>query len=340
MNLVTGATGIIGSQVVLQLLQQGKPVVAAKQKGSDIGKVKKLFGYYGEQNLPLFENIKWVDLDVTDIFSIEDALTGIDTVYHCAGFVSFQEADLEKLKHINETGTANLVNVCIDKKTKAFCHVSSISAVNNNDYLGKLSESVFWKTSGKESNYAISKYNAEREVWRGIEEGLQAVIVNPGVVLSPGFWQQSSGKLFPFCSKGNLFYTEGKTGYVAVEDVAKIMIALVDKGVFNERFILIENNYSTKDMLGVIQNSFNKKAPSIKLGQFALQTVGIMDGIITMISQKERRLSRESIRSTVGSKEYSNEKVRKALNFEFSPLKDHISFICKAYLQDLSSSKN
>lgn len=186
-NLVTGATGILGSHVVLALLQKGRKVVASKQPNSDLSKIKTLFSYYGNEALRLYESITWVDLDVRDQLMIEDALEGIDTVYHCAGFVSFNRNERKKMMDINEQGTRNMVNACLHKNIDALCHVSSLATINNLDYTEALTEQVFWKTSGHESAYAISKYNAEREVWRGIEEGLRAVIVNPGVILSPGF---------------------------------------------------------------------------------------------------------------------------------------------------------
>ena len=328
MNLVTGATGLLGSHVVLKLLQQGKTVVAGKREHSDVTKVKELFSYYVPNADDLFNKIKWVNLDVSDIFSIEDALDGIENVYHCAGFVSFQEKDIEKMRRINEIGTANLVNGSLSKNIKAFCHVSSLSTINNNDYSGQLTERVFWKTSGKESAYTISKYNSEREVWRGIEEGLNAVIVNPGIILAPGYWDQSSGKLFSFCKKGNRFYTDGSTGYVSAMDVAEAMTKLIDKCIFNERFILIEGIYSFKDILTSIQKAFNKQPPKIKIGLFLLHLGRIMDSIFSKLSGKDRILTKEIVQSSIGHKDYSNEKIRNTIQFTFSPINSVIETIC------------
>lgn len=328
MNLVTGATGLLGSHVVLKLLQQGKTVVAAKQANSDVQKVKRLFSYYVSNADDLFNKINWVNIDLNDVFSIEDALNGIEIVYHCAGFVSFQERDFEKLIRVNETGTANLVNACILKNIKAFCHVSSLSTINNSDYLGDLNEGVFWKTSGKESAYAISKYNAEREVWRGIEEGLNAVIVNPGVILAPGYPEQSSGKLFAFCKKGNLFYTDGSTGYVSAVDVAEVMVQLIDKQIFNERFILIENTYSYKLIFTLIQEGFKKAAPKIKIGLMVLHLGRIADAFLSKLTGKDRILTNEIIQSATGHKSYSNQKIKKALSFAFTPIIKVVSEIC------------
>lgn len=339
MNLVTGATGLLGSHVVLKLLQQGKTVVAAKQSSSDLTKVKHCFSYYTKDAETLFNRIKWVDLDITDVYSIEEALNGIEHVYHCAGFVSFLEKDFPKLTLLNETGTANLVNACVAKKIRSFCHASSLSTINNADYEGELSEKIFWKTSGKESSYAISKYNAEREVWRGIEEGLNAVIVNPGFILAPGFWKQSSGKIFAFCKNGNMFYTDGSTAYVDVNDVVEVMVQLMDKQIFNERFILIENSYTFKDIFTQIQQKFGRSAPSIKSGIYLLQIGRIADAIFSTITGKDRVLTTNTIRTAIGHKKYSNLKVKNALSFSFKPIKEVLNDICGHYESDLKSGK-
>ncbi len=325
MNLVTGATGIIGSHVALHLLQQGKPVTAGRRQGGDIEKTKRLFQCYGAQHL--FEKLKWVTLDLTDIFSIEDVLNDVQTVYHCAGYVSFQEKDTLLLKQLNENATANLVNACLFKGVKNLCHVSSIATINNNDYNGKLSEGVFWKTSGKESYYAISKYNAEREVWRGGEEGLNIAIVNPGVVLSPVFIKQSSGNLIGFCKKGNRFYTEGKTAYVAATDVAKAMVELMDKQIYNERFILAENHYTNKEILSLIQKAFGHAAPQRKVSKSTMLILSVFDAFASLVTGRNRRLNKEIIRATFGVKEFSAEKIKDKINFSFAPLNDYVSFI-------------
>jgi len=338
LNLVTGATGLIGSHVVLKLLQQGKSVIAAKQAHSDTSKVKNLFSLYVTNADELFSKISWVQLDMNDVFSIEEALANVSVVYHCAGFVSFQERDVEKLIQINEIGTANLINACILNlpagkagKIKSFCHVSSLSTINNSDYLGELNEGVFWKTSGKESAYAISKYNAEREVWRGMEEGLNIAIVNPGVVLGPGYSNQSSGKLFAFCKKGNLFYTDGSTGYVSAVDVAEVMVQLMDKEIYGERYILIENTYTYKSIFSLIQGAYNKPAPKIKTGLFILHLGRIADAIVSALTGKNRFLTNDIIRSATGHKKFSNKKIIKALSFTFTPINKVISDICSQH---------
>ncbi|WP_317898747.1 NAD-dependent epimerase/dehydratase family protein [Aurantibacillus circumpalustris] len=331
MNLVTGATGIVGSHVVLALLQNNEEVIACKQKSSDVKKVEELFSFYTVDYKNLFGKIKWVDVDILDIFSIEEALKGVTNVYHCAGFVSFDSRDRKKTMSINETGTKNVVDACLHNKIKALCHVSSLAAIHNLDYTSALSEDVFWKKSGKESDYAISKYNAEREVWRGIEEGLNAVIVNPGVVLSPGFVGQSSSRLFDAAYKGNKFYPVGTTAYIAASDVAKIMIKLIALEKFGQRYILIENNYRYFDILSHIQRNFNKPVPSIKATRFILTLANIFEDFRVFFQGGEKRVTKALIRSAFNKQEYSNKKINTELGVEFVPVLQIIEQICQKY---------
>jgi nucleoside-diphosphate-sugar epimerase len=334
LNLVTGATGIIGSHVVLELLKRGQPVVACHQKNSDLEKVRKLFSYYGPENDHLFAKIKWVLVDVRDVFSIEETLEGISTVYHCAGFVSFNKKDKKKLTVLNETGTANVVTACLTKKNVALCHVSSIGVINNLDHTEALHEGVFWKTSGKESDYAISKYNAERQVWRGIEEGLEAIIVNPGVVLSPGFWDQSSSRLFETCYKGSPFYTNGTTGYVAASDVAACMIDLMEMRLYANRYILVENNYSFRHIFNLIHKNFGKPEPAYEASKALLQVGKWFYGFVSFFTARDPKITAALINSAFNKQTYSNAKVKQALNRPFKAIDETIALICKSYLNE------
>ena len=337
MNLVIGATGIVGSHMLLELLQNKEDVIATKQKSSDISKVKELFSYYGPEAASFFEKIKWVDLDIRDMFSIEENLEDVTTVYHCAGLVSFSKKDRIKLKQINELGTKNIVDACVFKKVKNLCYVSSIATINNSDYIKELTEEVFWKKKGNESDYAWSKYNAEREVWRGIEEGLNTVIVNPGIILAPVFWTQSSAKIFDICYKGNKFYTNGLAAYVMASDVAKSMYALMNKQLYGNRYILTENNYTFKDILGSIQNNFEQPAPGIQLSASLLRFAQVVESFFAFFTRKERKITKTLINSLHNTQRYSNQKVRNTLGFEFRPIHAGIAEVCRYYrLQKLN----
>lgn len=338
MNLIIGATGLVGAHVALQLLQQNKSVVAIKRKGSDVSKTKKLFSYYTSDADSLFSKITWVDADVCDIYSLLDALEGIETVYHCAGFVSFNSKDHKQMHRINSEGTANMVNACLEKKIKALCYVSSIATLQNPDITKNIDESVYWKSSPTASDYAISKYNGEREVWRGIEEGLNAVIVNPGIILGPGFWNQSSGKLIKTSFKGNSFYTNGSSATIDAKDVAACMIQLVENKQFSQRFVLIENNYSFKEILTQLHKALGKKEPTIEVGKIVLTIGKWFDGIRSFISGKEQLITQETITAGLDKNSYNNDRIKLALNYQFIPLQETVKFVCTAYLNDLQNA--
>lgn len=337
MNLITGATGLVGAHVALALLQQNKSVVAIKRQGSDILKTKKLFSYYTSDADILFNKIKWIDADVCDIYSLLEALEGIETVYHCAGFVSFNSKDNKQMHRINAEGTANLVNACLEKNIKALCHVSSIATLQNPDITKNIDESVYWKSSPSASDYAISKYNGEREVWRGTEEGLNAVIVNPGIILGPGFWHQSSGKLIETCYHGNPFYTNGSSATIDAKDVADCMIQLTEKKEFSKRFVLIENNYSFKEILLKVHKALGKKEPSIEAGKVLLTIGKWIDKIKAFITSKEQLITKETINACLDNNSYNNKRVKETLSYQFIPLQNTVQFACDAYLNDLKN---
>ena len=334
MNLVTGATGIIGSHVVFSLLQNNELVIAGKQKQSDILKVKKLFSYYTKNYQELFDKIKWVEIDLLDIYSIEAALENVNCVYHCAGMVSFNKKDRASLYQINEIGTTNVVNACLNKNINSLCYVSSISTINNLDYKLPLNEDVFWKKSGKESDYSISKYNAEREVWRGIEEGLSAVIVNPGIVLSPGFWNQSSSVLFSTCFKGNKFYTNGSSAYIGALDLSAIMLELVSAKKFGSRYIIIENNYSYHFILSEIQKQLNKTPPSIKISKWQMRLGRLASQFASNFTKNHPLISSSMINSAFNTQTFSNQKILALTKRQIMPINQVINEICKIYLSE------
>ncbi|MES2514123.1 MAG: NAD-dependent epimerase/dehydratase family protein [Bacteroidota bacterium] len=335
MNLITGATGLVGAHVALQLLQQGKPVTAIKRDNSDTSKTKKLFSYYTSDFDNLYAKIKWIDADICDIYSLLDALDGIDAVYHCAGFVSFNHKHRKQINKINNTGTANVVNACLEKNIKALCYVSSIATLQNPDITQNIDESVYWKSSPTASDYAISKYNGEREVWRGIEEGLHAVIVNPGIILGPGFWNQSSGKLIDASYKGSPFYSSGSSATVDAKDVAACMIQLVEQNHFGKRFVIIENNYSFKDILAKTHLALGKREPFINAGKATLTAGKWLDAIRSFITGKEPIITKETITAGLEKNSFSNARIKQAINFQFTPMVETLNFVSKAFLNDL-----
>lgn len=337
MILVTGATGLIGSHLICHLLQNGEKIRALKRETSDLKNFREIFSWYFPDKNPDKEPIEWFTGDVSDIFSIEEALTNISTVYHCAGFISFHNSDAAKLMKINAEGTANLINAMLDKKHIRLCHVSSVAALNLKRNKKTIDEDSVWQSDSRNSAYAISKFRGEHEVWRGVAEGLNAIVVNPSFIVGPGNWHNGSAQIAEKCHKGIGFYTDGITGFVDVRDVCKSMIALMKKNPHNGRFILNAENLSFKTFLTYFHHSLGRKPPAFRAGKFSLYCGLIFESILAALTNKPKRLSKAIIRSLTEQNYYDNQKIIREIGIEFISIKMAVDYTCEKYLKHLKS---
>ena len=336
MILVTGATGILGRVIVLQLLKQGKSVVAAKRKSSNIDEVRNSYKFYTETPDAFFEKIKWVDVDFDDMFSLENALQGIEEVYHCAATVSFHPADQRKMYHTNIEGTKNLLFACEGSKVKKFCFVSSIAVLDGVNEKGEADENSDYNQKLDHSAYAVSKHFSEMEVWRAAAEGLNTVTVNPGIIIGSGNWTQSSGLLFDNLARPYTF--SGGASYVDVRDVAKASIELMDNNVFNERFILISENKRYFEVGSYVRQKLGLSAP--KIIPSALLTVGrILNFLFGWLFSPLKMADKVNTDSVTGFTTISNDRIVKTLGFKFIPVNESIDFHLENYRTDKKSKK-
>ncbi|MGB1042495.1 MAG: NAD-dependent epimerase/dehydratase family protein [Tenacibaculum sp.] len=329
MILVTGGTGLVGSHLLYHLTLKNDAISAIYRTDKKRAHVKKIFSYYTDDIELAFSKINWIKADITDITSLETVFKNITQVYHCAALVSFNPKDYRKMRQVNIEGTANIVNLSIENKVQKFCFVSSIAAVGDAINNKPITEENEWTDNGENNGYSITKYGAEIEVWRGSQEGLDVVIVNPGVILGSGFWQEGSGKLFTQINNGFKFYTEGITGFVGVKDVVKSMIALMSSDIKNERFILVSENKSFKDILFTIADGLNKKRPTIKIGKLATAIFWRADWLLTKLFGKTPLLTKNSARSSHNISFYSSEKTTNSINFNFTPINSVINDVSK-----------
>ncbi len=333
MILVTGGTGLTGSHLLLELVREGRKVRALKRSDASLEKVKKTFSWYDADVENLMKKIEWVDGDVMDIFSLEAALEGVEQVYHCAGKVSFDKRDSHSLLRVNQNGTANLVNASIDAGVKKLCHVSSVSALGKTQQGETITENHFWKTSRQNSIYAISKYAGEREVWRGQEEGLDAVVINPSIIIGPGDWRSGSTRLFSTIWNGVPAYTNGIGGYVDVRDVAKVMVQLMDSEIKGQRYIVSSENWSFEKIIKSIAASLHKKPPRLKLYPW-MGEVGWIGEHVLRIFGRTPTLTKEIARSAFHQFYYDNTKIIRELDYEFIPVEEAIRHTSEIFLRD------
>lgn len=330
MILVTGGTGLVGAHLLVHLTENGESNLRAIYRNpKQIEKTKALFELY--QKSDLFAKIEWLKADIIDIPSLEIAFQNIEYVYHCAACISFNPNDENQLRKINIEGTANIVNFCIDKNIKKLCHVSSIAALGdltqNHVQHAFITEETEWNPEVLHSDYAISKYGAEMEVWRGHQEGLQVVIVNPGVIFGPGFWDQGSGAFFTSIKKGFPFFTKGSSAYVAVTDVVKIMRLLMISDCNGERFTLIAENISYKDIIFKIAAKIGAKKPTIEAKAWLLNIAWRLDWVLSTFFITKRKISKLSAQSLLNKEQISNEKIKQHLNYSFTSIDSYLNEI-------------
>lgn len=318
MILVTGGTGFLGSELIHQLLEGGEKVRAIRRISSVIP--------------ALLENrdIEWVNADLSDYFSLESALEGISHVYHCAGFVSMEPADHQKLQRINAEGTANIVNLCLEKKVDKLLHVSSVAALGKAKDNQLITEADHW-VPDHQYGYSISKYAGEMEVWRGVAEGLKAVIVNPSIIIGKNSGPDGSAQLFEVVRKGLTFYSSGSCGFVDVEDTAKIMIQLMKSDIEAERFIISSENYTYRNLFTEIALSLGLKPPTRKARPWMLAIAWRLVSFISLLNGKRYGITKYTAYNALQRQDFSNEKVVKATGIKFKPVNQSIAEICSAF---------
>lgn len=339
MILVTGGTGLVGSHLLYKLASGTEPVRAIYRRVHKLEAVKKAFAYYTDDVDALYQQIEWVQADLNDVTELTAAF-GDDTthVYHCAAFVSFEPDKYYQLRKINIEGTANIVNLCVANDIKKLCYVSSIAAIGHTlDANELINETAVWNPEEDHSVYAITKYGAEMEVWRGTQEGVDAVIVNPGVIMGPGFCRSGgSGSLINQIYKGFPYYTSGITGYVDVEDVTNAMIQLMRSDLKNDSFIVISENLSFKEFQLKVANVLGVKPAEKEANKLILEIGWRLDWLKHKLTGSRRKLSKQMANTANTKTVYDNSKLKETLNFEFMSMDDSISKTGTYFLMDLN----
>ncbi len=317
MILVTGGTGLLGSHLLFRLSSENTPVRAIYRERAKIEQVKAVFKYYDPTNWEQrFSMIEWVEGDILDLISLDDVMTGMELVYHCAGLVSFDKRHFAQLIKINREGTANIVNTCLIHGVKKLCYVSSTASIG-----GQVNtitrETTKWKQGPETSGYAISKYSGEKEVWRGVEEGLDCIIVNPSVIFGAGHWDESSLTIFRTIDKGLRFHTPGQNGFVDARDVAEIMVRLMQSEIKNERFLCVGINLPFKTLLEKIALALNKKPPTISTPKWLIGFTWRFSWLLSKFRGKAAAITRASAKTAFNKMQYDSSKVKKTLDFTF-----------------------
>jgi len=339
MIFVTGGTGLVGAHLLYDLVSRGEKVRALKRVESSTQRAEKIFACYSSEYKLLMQKIEWVEGDILDKNSLRGLLTDVDQIYHAAAMISFDPRDRDAMIHNNVEGTANIVDLALSLQIPRFCHVSSIAAIGSPPEGIHANEDHPWRNNMEHSVYAESKYRSEMEVWRAIFHGLDAVIVNPSVIL--GFGDCKSGSSVLFCTvwEGLKFYTKGGTGFVDVRDVTAAMRRLMDDEVWesvkNQRYILNAENISFRDFFNMIANCLHVKQPKFFAGDLLLNMAYRLSAIKGFLTRSRPSITRETVRSANRLSYYDGSKICRAIGFEYTPIKVSIHNISGLFFKDL-----
>lgn len=334
MILVTGGTGFLGGHLILELIKSGIPVRALISENGHPEKVLSVWKHYVKDSHSLMKKVEWFKADISDKFSLSLAFENVERVYHCAAIVSFNPGMKKKMFEVNVTGTKHIVDLCLERKVKKLIHVSSISAIRSTINGEPATENDGWPLKSS-SWYSKTKTLGEMEVWRGIVEGLDAVLVNPSVILGPGKWDTGSPRFFGVSYKGLLFYTYGTTGYVDVRDVTTIMLKLMNSDITGERFILNADNLSFREVFRKITQSLGVKAPFIYANRFLTAIGWRAEFIKNLIAGVPPVITKQSARTAHIHQSYSSKKIEETLNYTFRPIDVTIREVAGMFLKEV-----
>lgn len=325
-TLVTGGTGFLGSYILQHLIQKGHAVRALRRSPKAPAWISP----------SIMDQVEWVEGDILDVIALQDAMQGVDKVIHSAAIVSFTRKDRKQMYQVNVEGTANVVNIALENNIKKLVHISSVAALGRTAGGGHVNEEKKWEETKVNTNYARSKYMAELEVWRGIGEGLDAVILNPSTILGYGDWNSSSCAIFKNIYEGFPWYSPGINGFVDVDDVARAALLFLESDISEQRYIVNGDTWPFKKLMDTIADGFEKKRPTKQTTPFLMGVAWRMEKIKSAFTGKRPLLTKESARVAQSQTWFENDKILKTVpGFSFTPLEETIKRSCEKYLKQV-----
>jgi dihydroflavonol-4-reductase len=328
--VITGATGFVGSYILKYFWSQGYSNIHASRRSSSS------MDMLGE----IADKIQWYEADLVDVPQLELLIDQATLVIHTAAMVTYQKKHRDQLFKTNVEGTANIVNVCLAKNVQKLLYVSSIAALGKDEFTKIISENQEWENSDIHSDYAVSKYQAELEVWRGQEEGLDVAMVNPGVVLGAGKWSDSSLAILKTVANGVKFYPIGSNGFVDVRDVAQMVYALLDKNISGERITAVAESIKIKDLIWTIADKISAPRASIEVKKWMIPILWRAAYIWGIITNKDAFINKPTLESTSRDWTYNNQKSKDLLGIQYRSLEQSIGDMCDAYNLSVKQGKD
>jgi len=325
-TFVTGASGMLGTHLIKELLDAGYKIKALKRKKTSLQNFNYFVSIHSQIENELTNKIEWIEGDIFDYELLIRVLADVHICFHVAAMVSFDENQKYEMYLNNVKGTAQVVNACLHTGVR-LCHVSSVAALGGRPQTPEIDENTERYPNQLISTYAQTKYLSEMEVWRGIHEGLQAVIVNPSVIVGFGNTQFGSPAMLKMGAKGMKYYTSGVTGFVDVRDVAKCMRLLAENIEFYQnRYIVSAENLDFKTFFSLISQKVGVKSPTLEATKGMLNLAIFLSKIWYFISGNKPKITKDLVRAAQQISKFSNQKIKDVLNFEFIPIAESVEY--------------
>jgi len=316
--LVTGGSGLLGSYLIRWFLQKGYSNITATY-------------HQTRETIPedIRDGVIWLPLALPDKQACTDVTKGQDWVIHAAGYVSYTPADKYKLLDINQTGTEQMVNACIDQNVSHFIYVGSIGALGRETDHLTLNEKSEWVENAWSTSYGLSKYLGELEVWRAAAEGLKVSVVLPSIILGSGDWDRSSLQMIKRIVSSPGYYPTGQTGFVDVRDVTAFIGLLLEKSIVGERWLLSGSSTPYGEIYKSVARHLGmektfKPAPKW-LANLMLRSSHLFKG---------KGIGLEVLKHTYGTFSFDASKSLTVENFSYRSLEESLRDIAAGYRQN------
>jgi nucleoside-diphosphate-sugar epimerase len=331
--LVTGGTGMVGAHLLHKLSGKGYNIFTTYRDKQSILKAEKIFSFYTDKYKDISDSINWIECDLTDRNMLKKLFSEVDCVINCAAVISFSPGDEKSVISSNIDIASSVVDSCLESDVKRLIHLSSIASLGDTENGEEHTEENIWKSSKNKSAYSISKFESEMEVWRGIYQGLNAIILNPSIIIGPGDWDSGSPSIIKQIDKGLPFYTNAYNGYTSVYHVTDAIYSALKGTEEGKRYIVSSDNLSYKDLIYTICNTLKRKAPGKLIKRWLFKPITFIGEVFNRIGIRNK-FNKQLEKSIFNSYFYNGTLITKELDFRYSDLKKDITTIVNIYLDD------
>lgn len=333
MNVITGGTGSVGMHLVATWLAAGEPVRVFARPQAERSRLRNFLAHALAHDPGAFDRLEWAEGDLMDGIALEEAFAGAKRVVHAAAVVSFHRRDAVHMMRANRDGTANVVNAMLATGVGELVYISSVAALGRKPGEPVVHEETVFEDGPAVSAYARSKYRAELEVWRGQEEGLRVLVLNPVIVIGPGDYARSSAALLSQVANGLRFFPTGSNGFVAAQDVADAAWQLLQSGAWGHRFVVCGFHATYREVLDALADALETQRPRFAVRPWMAGIAWRVARLVEFVTGHPAFATRDALATSARNHRYSSEKLTNRIGLAFTPLQPAAKRAADHYLR-------